>query len=152
MTLGATLTTDKVANGISQNGGVFMHGPTFMANPLACSVSLASMNLLTSSPWEERVRNVENALIDHLSPLSELDSVREIRVLGAIGVCELKEGLDRDGMARIQRALVEEGVWLRPFGKLLYTMPPFNCDQLEDEHIKKIGEAMYKVVSSKPKA
>ena len=129
-----------------------MHGPTFMANPLACSVSLASMKLLTSSPWEERVRNVENALIDHLSPLSELDSVREIRVLGAIGVCELKEGLDRDGMARIQRALVEEGVWLRPFGKLLYTMPPFNCDQLEDEHIKKIGEAMYKVVSSKSKA
>jgi adenosylmethionine-8-amino-7-oxononanoate aminotransferase len=153
MTLGATLTTDKVAYGISQNGGVFMHGPTFMANPLACAVSLASMNLLTSSPWEERVRKVENALIEHLSPLSELDSaVREVRVLGAIGVCELKEGLDRDGMARIQRALVEEGVWLRPFGKLLYAMPPFNCDELEDEHIKKIGEAMYKVVSSNLKA
>lgn len=152
MTLGATLTTDKVATGISYNGGVFMHGPTFMANPLACSVSLASMNLLTSSPWEERVRNVENALIEHVSPLSELESVREVRVLGAIGVCELKEGLDRDGMARIQRALVEEGVWLRPFGKLLYTMPPFNCDELEDEHIKKIGDAMYKVVSSTSKA
>lgn len=152
MTLGATLTTDKVATGISDNGGVFMHGPTFMANPLACSVSLASMKLLTSSPWEERVRNVENSLIDHISPLSELESVREVRVLGAIGVCELKEGLDRDGMARIQRALVEEGVWLRPFGKLLYTMPPFNCDELEDEHIKKIGDAMYKVVSSTSKA
>jgi adenosylmethionine---8-amino-7-oxononanoate aminotransferase len=152
MTLGATLTTDKVAHGISHNGGVFMHGPTFMANPLACSVSLASMNLLTSSPWEERVRNVENELIEHLSPLSELDSVREVRVLGAIGVCELKEGLDRDGMAKVQRALVEEGVWLRPFGKLLYTMPPFNCDELENGHIKKIGDAMHKVVSSKLKA
>jgi adenosylmethionine-8-amino-7-oxononanoate aminotransferase len=148
MTLGATLTTDKVAHGISHNGGVFMHGPTFMANPLACSVSLASMNLLSSSPWEERVRNVEKALIKHLSPLSELDSVREVRVLGAIGVCELKEGLDRDGMARMQRALVEEGVWLRPFGKLLYTMPPFNCEELEEDHVKKIGEAMYKVVAS----
>jgi adenosylmethionine-8-amino-7-oxononanoate aminotransferase len=148
MTLGATLTTDKVAHGISHNGGVFMHGPTFMANPLACSVSLASMNLLTSSPWRQRVRSVEMALIKHLSPLSKLDSVREVRVLGAVGVCELKNGLDRESMARIQRALVQEGVWLRPFGKLLYTMPPFNCDELEEDHVKKIGQAMYKVVAT----
>ena len=149
MTLGATLTNDKVAHGISDTGGVFMHGPTFMANPLACSVSLASINLLMQSPWEERVRNVERSLIEHLSPLAELDSiVREVRVLGAIGVCEMHEGLDRDGMARVQRQLVDEGVWLRPFGKLLYTMPPFNCDELENEHIKKIGEAMYQVVST----
>ena len=148
MTAGATLTTNKVAHGISDTGGVFMHGPTFMANPLACAVSLASINLLVQSPWKERVRNVERSLIEHLSSLSKLDSkVREVRVLGAIGVCEMHEGLDRDGMAMVQRQLVDEGVWLRPFGKLLYTMPPFNCDDLKDEHVKKIGEAMYKVVS-----
>ena len=117
-----------------------------MANPLACSVLLALINLLMSTPWEERVRGVEGVLIEHLSFLAELKSaVREVRVLGAIGVCELHRGLDRDAMARVQRQLVDEGVWLRPFGKLLYTMPPFNCGELNDEHVKKIGEAMFKV-------
>ncbi|EED95582.1 adenosylmehtionine-8-amino-7-oxononanoate aminotransferase, partial [Thalassiosira pseudonana CCMP1335] len=126
MTLGATITTDKLAHGISDSGGVFMHGPTFMGNPLACSVALASLNLLMDSPWQERVQSVEKSLIRHLSPLADLSSkVREVRVLGAIGVCELHKELDRDGMARVQRMLVKEGVWLRPFGKLLYTMPPF---------------------------
>ena len=147
MTLGATLTNQRVAHGISDTGGVFMHGPTFMANPLACSVALASTNLLMQSPWQDRVRLVEKLLIETLSPLSELDSVKEVRVLGAIGVCELKEGLTRDGMASVQQQLVEEGVWLRPFGKLLYTMPPFNCEELEAKHVNKIGEAMFKVVS-----
>ena len=98
--LGATLTTNKVARGILSGGGVFMHGPTFMANPLACLVLLASVNLLMSSLWEERVRGVEGGLIKHLSPLAELKSaVWEVRVLGAIGVCELHRGLDRDAMA-----------------------------------------------------
>merc|ERR1712007_158678 len=131
MTAGVTITNNKVANGISNTGGVFMHGPTFMANPLACAVSLASINLLMQSPWQERVRNVERSLIKHLSPLAEFDSiVKEVRILGAIGVVEMHEGLDRDGMAKVQQQLVNEGVWLRPFGKLLYTMPPFNCDEL----------------------
>ncbi|KAL9186680.1 hypothetical protein ACHAXT_005918 [Thalassiosira profunda] len=148
MTLGATLTNDRLAHGISDTGGVFMHGPTFMANPLACSVSLASLNLLMASPWQERVRAVKKSLIEHLSPLAELeDVVKEVRVLGAIGVCEMHEGLDRDGMARVQRQLVDEGVWLRPFGKLLYTMPPFNCEELDERHVKKIGDAMYTVAS-----
>ena len=136
--LGATLTTKEVARGISSGGGVFMHGPTFMANPLACSVSLVSVNLLMSLLWEERVRGVEGGLIEHLSPLAELKSaVQEVRVLRAIGVCELHRGLDRDAMVRVQRQLVDEGVWLRPFGKLLYTMPPFNCEDLNDKHVKK---------------
>jgi adenosylmethionine-8-amino-7-oxononanoate aminotransferase len=148
MTLGATITTDKLAHGISDSGGVFMHGPTFMGNPLACSVALASLNLLMDSPWQDRVQSVEKSLIRHLSPLADFSSkVREVRVLGAIGVCELHKGLDRDGMARVQRMLVKEGVWLRPFGKLLYTMPPFNCEGLREEHVEKIGDSVYKVVS-----
>lgn len=147
VTMGATLTTDKVAHGISNEGLPFMHGPTFMANPLACSVSLASLKLIQKSPLIERTRHVRNQLIECLSPLATLSSVKEVRVLGAIGVCELKEGLTRDEMARVQRALVDNGVWLRPFGKLLYTMPPFNCDALKDEHVKMIGDAMYNVAS-----
>ncbi|KAL3782332.1 hypothetical protein ACHAWO_011261 [Cyclotella atomus] len=145
LTMGATLTTDKVAHGISNEGGPFMHGPTFMGNPLACSVSLASLKLIQNSPWKKRVNHVRNQLINHLSPLASVLSVREVRVLGAIGVCELKESLTRDDMARVQRLLVDNGVWLRPFGKLLYTMPPFNSDALKDEHVQKIGEAMYNV-------
>ncbi|KAL3763509.1 hypothetical protein ACHAWU_009193 [Discostella pseudostelligera] len=149
MTMGATLTTNKVARGISERGGVFMHGPTFMANPLACAVSSASMNLLMQSPWEERVRNVERKLIDSLSPLAELESVvKEVRVLGAIGVCELRQPLDREKMVQVQNQLIDMGVWLRPFGKLLYTMPPFNCEDLRDEYVEKIGAAMLTVASS----
>lgn len=146
--MGATLTTEKVARGISNEGGPFMHGPTFMGNPLACSVSLASLKLIQKSPWEERVRNVRNQLINHLYPLASLPSVREVRVLGAIGVCELEASLTRDDMARVQRLLVDNGVWLRPFGKLLYTMPPFNSEALQDEHVQQIGEAMYNVAST----
>ena len=148
VTMGATLTTNKVAQGISSEGGPFMHGPTFMANPLACSVSLASIRLIQNSPWKERVKNVRNQLIECLSPLATLSSVREVRVIGAIGVCELKEVLTRDKMAHVQKTLVDEGVWLRPFGKLLYTMPPFNSEDLEDDHLRKIGHAMNTVASS----
>jgi adenosylmethionine-8-amino-7-oxononanoate aminotransferase len=148
MTLGATLTTDKLAQGISGNGLPFMHGPTFMANPLASSVSLASLKLIQKTPWKERVSHVRNKLIQHLSPLADLSSVAEVRVLGAIGVCELKENLSREQMTLVQQTLVEEGVWLRPFGKLLYTMPPFNCGELEDEHLRAIGDAMYITASN----
>ncbi len=116
-----------------------MHRPTFMANQLACSVSLVSVNLLMLSPWEEQVRGVEGGLIKHLPPLAELKStVREVRVLGAIGVCELHWGLDRDAMAQVQQQLVDKGAWLRPFEKLMYTMPPFNCKELNDKHVQKL--------------
>ena len=149
MTMGATLTTNEVARGISNGGGVFVHGPTFMANPLACAVSSASMDLLMRSPWEDRVRNVERALIDNLSPLAKLESVvKEVRVLGAIGVCELRQALDREKMMQVQNQLIDMGVWLRPFGKLLYTMPPFNCEDLQEDHVKKIGDAMYAAASN----
>ena len=145
MTLAATLTTDRVAEGIARDGGVLNHGPTFMGNPLACAVALASVRLLLDSPWEARVATVEQGLKDEMRPLTEFtDSVvRDVRVLGAIGVCELQEPAG----VTVQRQLVTElGVWLRPFGRLLYTMPCFNApvDVLDD--VRKIGAAMREVV------
>ena len=146
VTLGATMTTDRVSEGISGTGGVFMHGPTFMGNPLACSTAIASLNLLLSSPWLENVHATRDVLIESMAPAAEHGSVKEVRVLGAIGVCELKEPvLD---MAAVQASLVDDGIWLRPFGKLLYTMPTFNCPDLTQDHVRRIGEAICKVAAS----
>lgn len=141
MTLAATLATEKVSDGISRGeGGAFMHGPTFMANPLACSVALASVRLLLSSPWKERVSAIETRLRDELSPCQDFPCVRDVRVLGAIGVVELKEPVD---MAMIQERFVNKGVWLRPFGRLVYTMPPYI---IEGEDLSRITRAVTEVV------
>ena len=118
MTLAATITNDEVSNKI----GTLMHGPTFMANPLACAVALESINLLQESDWESSINMIEKELRKGLLPLKENDSVEDVRVLGAIGVVEMKESID---VEKTQLALIDNGVWLRPFGKLLYTMPPF---------------------------
>jgi adenosylmethionine-8-amino-7-oxononanoate aminotransferase len=123
MTLAAVLTSEKVSNTISRgNPGLFMHGPTFMANPLACAVAKASIELLLATPWQDRVQCIAQGLSKGLAPCVDLPGVADVRVLGAIGVVELKQPID---MGRMQPALVDAGVWVRPFGRLIYLMPAF---------------------------
>lgn len=123
MTLAATLCTDDIAQSISNSDcGVLMHGPTFMANPLACSVANASIALLEQNHWPQHVAAIEQQLSQALAPAKAIEGVKDVRTLGAIGVIELEQPVD---MQRIQPFIVDQGVWLRPFGKLLYTMPPY---------------------------
>jgi adenosylmethionine-8-amino-7-oxononanoate aminotransferase len=122
MTLGATLCTDEVAEGVCRAGGAFMHGPTFMANPLACAVARASVQLLLDGPWAATVQQLEARLRCGLAPAAALPGVADVRVLGGIGVVELAAPPDA---ARLQTALVDRGVWVRPFGRLVYAMPPY---------------------------
>lgn len=127
MSLAATLCTEHVALTICEGeAGVFMHGPTFMANPLACSVANASLDLLHENDWKRQVTNIESWLSEGLAPISEISGVRDVRVLGAIGVVELEKPVE---MPLLQPLIVSHGIWLRPFGKLLYTMPPFISSQ-----------------------
>jgi len=125
LSMAATLCTDRVADGVNRaEPGALMHGPTFMANPLAASVAGASLDLLLGQPWSERVAAIESALSRGLEPARDLPGVADVRVLGAIGVIETREPM---GPA-VQAQIVERGVWLRPFGRLLYTLPPYVTD------------------------
>ena len=146
MSFAATLTTKRVAQGICQDGNVFMHGPTFMGNPLACSVALASFQLLQNSKWQTRVQGIEQQLRnDLLDPCRQSPLVKDVRVMGAIGVVEMKEPLN---MKTVQPWIVDQNVWLRPFGRLLYCMPPFIIKQQE---LRQITNVMVQLAHKLPK-
>ncbi|ENU57197.1 adenosylmethionine--8-amino-7-oxononanoate transaminase [Acinetobacter guillouiae] len=141
MTLSATLTTKHIAETISQGeAGVFMHGPTFMANPLACAVAVKSTQLLISQDWQSNIQRIEAQLRDALQPLQSLNHVDDVRVLGAIGVVELTVNVD---MKTLQQEFVRRGIWIRPFGKLVYVMPPY---VITAQELKTLLEQLVEVV------
>ena len=145
MTLAATVASEAVAQGIEeagpeQGGGVFMHGPTFMGNPLACAVGCASLDLLNASPWAERVEGIRRGLEEGLSPCREFRGVRDVRTLGAIGVVEVDKPVN---MAVLQDFFVERGVWVRPFNRNVYLMPPYCIDP---EDLRRLTDAIVDAV------
>ncbi len=145
MSMAATLTTSDISQTIDQGEpGVFMHGPTFMANPLACAVSLASISLLEDSEWQGRVKNIEQILNAQLLYCIDFPQVKDVRVLGAIGVIELHEPVD---MKSITEQFVNAGVWVRPFGKLVYLMPPYI---ISDGDLNALCDAVCEIVGNIP--
>ncbi len=141
MTLAATLTSKKVVDGISADGsGVLMHGPTFMANPLSCAVANASIELLLSSSWQVNIKRIEQQLKEELEPCRQLSAVADVRVKGAIGVVEVKQPVN---MQQLQAAFVDAGVWVRPFNKLVYIMPPYI---ISTEELTLLSSAIYTVL------
>ena len=141
MTLSATLTNQKVAEAISQGeASVFMHGPTFMANPLACAVAVKSTEILLAQDWQATIQGIEKQLQQHLLPLSTLNYVQDVRILGAIGVVELTFNVD---MKTLQQEFVQRGIWIRPLGKLVYVMPPYVISETE---LNRLLEQLVEVV------
>ncbi|MFS1976446.1 adenosylmethionine--8-amino-7-oxononanoate transaminase [Vibrio splendidus] len=137
MTLSATLASKDVADTVcGGEAGCFMHGPTFMGNPLACAVGAASLSIIEQGHWKNQTQQIEQLFSELLPPLREHDLVKDVRWLGAIGVVETHTPVD---METIQEHFVEQGVWIRPFGKLIYMMPPFIS---KPEHIEKLVSAI----------
>lgn len=143
LSLAATLATRSVVNGISRGqAGCFMHGPTFMGNPLACAVAVASIQKLLDSDWQTRVSTIQHRLETGLAPCKEMAHVTDVRVLGAIGVVEMARPVD---VARIQKRFVDKGVWIRPFGRLVYTMPPYIINA---EDLATVARVIHEVVAA----
>lgn len=143
MTFACIATSKKVADMISDSqSGCIMHGPTFMGNPLACAVAVASTRLLLSQPWQERILTIESIMNEELAVARQLDTVDDVRVLGGIGVVQTKEPVD---LASFQKKCVAEGVWIRPFGKNAYIMPPYMAVTEEQTH--KLCRALIKCIS-----
>ncbi|WP_339133923.1 MAG: adenosylmethionine--8-amino-7-oxononanoate transaminase [Candidatus Electrothrix sp. GW3-4] len=141
MTLAATLCSEQIAQGISHGTpGLFMHGPTFMGNPLACAVAVASIKLLLATNWQKRVEALEQQLRQELEPARSSEAVADVRVLGAIGVLEMKQPVD---MEILQRFFIDQGVWVRPFNKLIYLMPPYT---ISSEDLSRLTRAVRKAV------
>ncbi len=141
LSLAATLCSAEVASAVSAGeGGALMHGPTFMANPLACSVALASLDLLSDGAWRQQVPAIERGLRDALAPARELPGVADVRVLGAIGVVQMEHEVD---VTRATAAAIDRGVWLRPFRDLIYTMPPYVIDE---EDLSAVADAVVAAV------
>lgn len=142
MTFSAVACSGKVADMVADSqSGVMMHGPTFMGNPLACAVAIASTNLLLSSPWEKRIQEIESIMKQELGKARDWNSVEEVRVLGGIGVVEMKENVD---VGVFQKHCVREGVWIRPFGKNAYIMPPYLA--VSDEQVRKLCNSLLNIL------
>ena len=133
LSLAATLTSNEVSQAISQKGiKTFMHGPTFMANPLACAAALASVDLLEKSNWQKNVARIEKQLKTELSNANDLESVMDVRVLGAIGVIEVNKDIN---LEKAIKFFVGKNVWIRPFKNLIYLMPPYIIDKNQLSHL-----------------
>ena len=141
MTLAATICSEDVAQGVCQDEpGVFMHGTTFMGNALACSVANASLKIIQKNDWQAQVANIEQQLRAELAPCINLEAVADVRVLGAIGVVECKSTVN---VAELQKFFVTQGVWIRPFGKLIYIMPPY---VIEQQQLSQLTRAIYRAL------
>lgn len=142
LTMSAVLTTKEVAETISRGeAGVLMHGPTFMGNPLACAIAIASLRLLRSQDMAARLKHLHEVISSELEPAKALPGVKEVRSLGSIGVIEMKEPVD---VGEFQKRCVAEGVWIRPFGRLVYVMPPY---VISDDQLKTLIRKMIKIIS-----
>jgi adenosylmethionine-8-amino-7-oxononanoate aminotransferase len=140
MTMAATITTPKVAEGIERDGHILMHGPTFMANPLACTAASTSIDLLLEGDWQTNVMRIEQYLKQNLAVCSGLQGVKEVRVIGAIGVVELFDPVD---LALATKEFVKHGVWIRPFMNLIYIMPPYS---IQIDELQKLIDAIVKTI------